>query len=93
MELHVHSYFLFAHVHSQSFWYAFTGPPALTVNVMKNIEKSSIVVQWDAVGDSLTTTYIIITWTSEKDPIDLQVAALKQQTSYTITGLNDQDSR
>ena len=63
----------------------FTGPPPLTVNIMKNIENSSIVVQWDAVDDFLTTTYTV-TWTSERDH-NLQVATLKEQSSYTITGL------
>ena len=61
----------------------FTGPPALTV-IIKNIENSSIVVQWDAVDDFLPTTYIV-TWTGEGDVI--QVATVEEQTSYTITGL------
>ena len=51
---------------------------------MKNIESSSIVVQWDAVDDSLPTTYTI-TWTDEGDLFE--VATLTEQTSYTITGL------
>ena len=51
---------------------------------MKNI-KNSIVVQWDAVDDSLATTYVI-TWTSESDH-NLQSATLIEQSSYTITGL------
>ena len=63
---------------------AFTGPSALTVNVMKNINDSSIVVQWDALDDSLTTTYTI-TWATAGG--GLQVATLIEQTSYTITGL------
>ena len=62
----------------------FTGPPALSVNVTKNITNSSIVVQWDVVDDYLPTSYIV-TWTSERD--DIQVATLIEQTSYTITGL------
>ena len=62
----------------------FTGPPALTVNITKNIESSSIVVQWDAVDDSLPTTYTII-WTDEGDLFE--VDTLTEQTSYTITGL------
>ena len=39
----------------------YTGPSAfeLTVNIMKNIESSSIVVQWDVVDDNLPTTYTI----------------------------------
>ena len=63
----------------------FTGPPALTVNIIKNIETSSIVVQWDVVDDgSLTTTYTVI-WSRTGG--GLQVATLTEQTSYTITGL------
>ena len=62
----------------------FTGPPALTVNIIQNIERSSIVVQWDAVDDSVTTTYVI-TWTRTGG--GLQIATPTEQTSYTITGL------
>ena len=62
----------------------FAVPPNLTVSTTKNIESSSIVVQWDAVDDSLITTYAI-TWTG--DGVNLQTAALTEQTSYTITGL------
>ena len=63
---------------------AFTGPPVLSVNIMKNIESSSIVVQWDAAYPSLATNYTV-TWTSETDPT-LSVATT-EQTSYIITGL------
>ena len=64
----------------------FAGPPALTtVNVMKNIENSSIIVQWDEMDDSLTTTYIV-TWTSEGDHITHHVTLI-EQLSHTITGL------
>ena len=66
------------------FGYAFTGPSALTVNIIKNIESSSIFVQCDAVDDSLTTRYTV-TWTRAGG--SLQVASLIEQTSYTITGL------
>ena len=66
------------------FRYTFIGPSPLTVNVMKNINTSSIVVQWDAVDDFLTTSYAI-TWT--RAGVGLQVATLTEQTSYTITGL------
>ena len=45
----------------------------------------SIVVQWDELDDSLTTTYIV-TWTSEKNHI-VKVTNLIEQSSYTITGL------
>ena len=62
-----------------------TGPPALTVNITKNTESSSIVVQWDEVDDSLPTTYMVI-WTSERDDI-AQSQGLVEQSSYTITGL------
>ena len=58
-----------------------TGPSALTVNIMKNIESSSIVVQWDAVD---ATTYTVI-WTDDRDLHG--VATVDEQTSYTITGL------
>ena len=51
---------------------------------MKNIESSSIVVQWDAVDDSLTTVYII-QWTRAGG--GLQATHVTEQTSYTITGL------
>ena len=66
--------------------FVFTGPSPLMVilNIIKNIESSSIVVQWDAVDDFLPTSYTV-TWTSERD--DIQVATLIEQTSYTITGL------
>ena len=62
----------------------FIGPSALTVNIMKNIESSSIVVQWDAVDDFLPTSYTV-TWTDGRDLFE--VATLIEQTSYTITGL------
>ena len=45
----------------------------------------SIVVQWDKVDDTLTTTYIV-TWTSERDHIAHHVTLI-EQSSYTITGL------
>ena len=51
---------------------------------MKDIESSSIVVQWDAVDDFLPTSYIV-TWTDGRDLF--QIATLIEQTSYTITGL------
>ena len=51
---------------------------------MKNIESLSIVVQWDAVDDSLHTTYTV-TWTDERDLID--AVTVDEWTSYTITGL------
>ena len=64
--------------------YGLTEPSALTVNIIKNISNSSVVVQWDAVDDSLPITYTV-TWTDEKD--DNGVATVEEQTSYTITGL------
>ena len=54
------------------------------MNIIKNIERSSIVLQWDAVDDSLPTTYTI-TWTNGRDLFD--IATVNEQTSYTITGL------
>ena len=50
---------------------------------MKNIESSSIVVQWDAVDDSFTT---LVAWIRAGGSSP-QVATLTEQTSYTITGL------
>ena len=64
---------------------SFTGPPALTVNITRNTESSSVVVQWDEVDDSLTTTYIV-TWASERDHLTHPVT-LTEQSSYTLTGL------
>ena len=61
----------------------FAGPPVLTVNIMKNTESSSLVVQWDEVDDSLPTTYTI-TWTSG---FPIHSITLIEQSSYTITGL------
>ena len=61
-------------------------PPALTVNITKKTESSSVVVQWDEVDDSLHTIYIV-TWTSERDLNNVQVETLEEQSSYTITGL------
>ena len=55
------------------------------MNITKNTESSSIVVQWDEVDDSLTTTYIV-TWTSESDHSTGHVT-LTEQSPYTITGL------
>ena len=60
--------------------------PALIVNITKSFIYSSIFVQWDEVEDDLPTTYII-TWTSESDLNTVQVKALIEQSSYTITGL------
>ena len=54
------------------------------MNIIKDIESSSIVVQWDAVDESFITTYIL-TWSRAGG--SLQVATLTEQTSYTITGL------
>ena len=52
---------------------------------MENIGTSSIVVQWDAVDDSLIITYTIV-WSRAGGGVR-QVATLTEQTSYTITGL------
>ena len=62
--------------------YGFTGPSALTVNIVKNNESLSVVVQWDAVDDFLFTTYTV-TWGDRND----HFATVDEQTSYTITGL------
>ena len=61
-----------------------TGPSDLKVATTKSIVNLSIVIQWDEVDDSLTTTYIV-TWTSERDHV--KVINLIEQSSYTITGL------
>ena len=74
--------FVISYVHG----HVITGPPALTVNITKYTESSSIVVQWDEVDDSVPTTYIV-TWTSERDLNNVQVKALEERSSYTITGL------
>ena len=63
----------------------FTGPSALTVSISKTNESQSVVVQWDEVDDSLSTTYTV-TWTSERDH-SIQFKTLEEQSSYTITGL------
>ena len=57
------------------------------MNIIKNAESSSIVVQWDEVDDSLPTTYYTVTWTSERDLNDIQRKTVEEQSSYTITGL------
>ena len=77
----MHTYIRY--VHFKTF---LIGPPALTVNIMKNIESSSIVVQWDELDDSLPTAYVV-TWTSERDLNNVQVKTLIEQSPYTITGL------
>ena len=48
------------HANNVFYPHVVTGPPALTVNIIKNIESLSIVVQWDVVDDFLHTTYTII---------------------------------
>ena len=64
--------------------YIFTGPSALSLNVIKNSKLLSVDIQWDAVDDSLTTNYTI-QWTRAGD--DIQAATLIEQTSYMINGL------
>ena len=61
----------------------FAGLPVLTVNIIKDTESSSLVVQWDEVDDSFPTTYTI-TWTSG---FPIYSVTLIEQSSYTITGL------
>ena len=67
-----------------NFKFPLIGPPALRVNIIKNIINSSIVVQWDAVDDFLPTTYTV-TWTDGRDLHGGDTVI--EQTSYTITGL------
>ena len=45
----------------------------------------SIVLQWNVVDDSLSTTYTVI-WSSQRDHV-AHPATLIEQSSYTITGL------
>ena len=55
------------------------------MNIIKNIENSSIVVhvQWDAVDDFLPS--YMLNWNDGSD--QAEAAFVAQQTSYTITGL------
>ena len=55
------------------------------MNITKNIESLSLVVQWDAVEDFIDTIYTVL-WSSETNPIP-RVAVVTEQASYTITGL------
>ena len=66
------------------FKFCCAGPSALTVNIVKYITNSSIVVRWDAVDDSLPTGYEV-SWTSRRSVV--QAATVTEQTAYTITGL------
>ena len=67
------------------FEFAFTGLSALTVNITKDIESLSLVVQWDAVKDFIDTIYTL-RLDSENNSIPV-IVTLTEQTSYTITGL------
>ena len=60
----------------------FTGPPALTVSVMKIFESLSIVVWWDKVAN---VTNYIVTWTS--DGTSLSSHTLIEQSPFTLNGL------
>ena len=51
---------------------------------MNNLTNLSIVVQWDAVDDFLSTSYTV-NWNSKRS--EAQGAYVADQTSYTITGL------
>ena len=55
------------------------------MNIAKNFINSSVVVQWDAVDDSLLTNYTV-TWTDDRI-FSIQSHTLIEQSSYTITGL------
>ena len=61
------------------------GPPALKVNIMTNIESSSIVVQWNKVKDSRITSYLITWYSSSVQLVTKRLSS--DQASYTITGL------
>ena len=64
----------------------FTGPSALTVNITKDIENLSLVVQWDEVEDFIDTTYTLV-WANNKTNHISETVAVREKTSYTITGL------
>ena len=55
------------------------------MNITKNTESSSIIVQWDEVDNSFPTIYVV-TWTSERDHIAQSIGVV-EQSSWTITGL------
>ena len=61
------------------------GPPALKVNIMTNIESSSIVVQWNEVEDSRITSYLITWYSSSVQLVTKRLSS--DQASYAITGL------
>ena len=70
------------HLHKHLSYY-FIEPTAFKVNITKNIESSSVFIQWT--DDAFDPDYIL-TWTSKRD--GLRIASLDSfQTSYTITGL------
>ena len=56
------------------------------MNVTKNTENSSIVVQWDEVDYSFHTAYTVV-WINERDLNNIQSHTLIEQSSYTISGL------
>ena len=68
-----------------SFNFIVTGPPGLKVyvSIMKSIESSSIVARWDAVDNSLITTYAFIWFSSAIDLFSHRTVF----TSITINGL------
>ena len=55
------------------------------MNITKDIESLSLVVQWDAVEDFIDTLYTVL-WSDGTNPTQ-GVATLAEKTSYTITGL------
>ena len=55
------------------------------MNITKDIESLSLVVQWDAVEDFIDTIYTLV-WSDRTDPVP-KIAVVTEQTSYTITGL------
>ena len=61
------------------------GPPALKVNVMTNIESSSIVVQWNKIEDSRITSYLVAWFSSSVQLVTKRLSS--DQASYAITGL------
>ena len=73
-------------MHIGAFNHPFIDPDALSVNITKGNGSSSVVVQWDVVDDSLTTNYTV-TWTRDGTNFTQGISIIRQQTSYTISGL------
>ena len=77
---HMYMYAVLFHI----YFHIYVGPSALTVNILKNIRSSSIIILWNPVDDFLPTTYTVALTDGRNVS---EVATLTEQTSYTITGL------